>query len=219
MRDESVAPRSQTPPSMAAARVVQASPEEKQRCPTCQQVVLIRDLIPAGGHTVCANCRDEFILRLCHGLPLRPQERHPASLVKRGVAYLLDGMLLIFLWFIALDRDLVALREAFAGQPSLDFLLLVLLYVFYGAFFLALPQLAATPGMRLLGLRAVALDYGRLSPATAMGRSLASLISVLSLLLIIPCAAFGYVMALFNDERQTLHDRLLGVRVVERPLR
>lgn len=65
----------------------------------------------------------------------------------------------------------------------------------------------ATPGKILLGLRVVRSDGGRLGAGRIVARYWAEQLSGLTMMI-------GYVMALFDDEKRTLHDYLCRTRVV-----
>lgn len=68
----------------------------------------------------------------------------------------------------------------------------------------------ATPGKRLLGLRVVRADGGRLKTGRAIGRYFGEQLSGILFLT-------GYVMAAFDEEKRTLHDYLCKTRVVKGP--
>ncbi len=68
-----------------------------------------------------------------------------------------------------------------------------------------------TLAMKAWRIRLVARDGGSLTPAIALARF------VLALLLIVPLAGLGLFWALLDRERQFLHDRLAGTRLVLLP--
>jgi uncharacterized RDD family membrane protein YckC len=68
----------------------------------------------------------------------------------------------------------------------------------------------ATPGKRLLGLRVVRADGGRVGVGRVIGRHFAEQVSTLTFFA-------GYVMAAFDEEKRTLHDMMCGTRVVRGP--
>jgi len=65
----------------------------------------------------------------------------------------------------------------------------------------------ATPGKRLFRLKVVSIPYGRLSFQQASGRFYAKFLSTFFLLI-------GFVIAVFNSRKQTLHDMIAGTVVV-----
>ncbi len=66
----------------------------------------------------------------------------------------------------------------------------------------------ATLGKMVLRLRVTDLNMGRLSFERATGRYFAKYLSTLVL-------GLGYVMVAFDDEKQGLHDRIAGTRVLK----
>ena len=76
----------------------------------------------------------------------------------------------------------------------------------YAVFFILRHE--ATPGKRLLGLRVVRADGGRLGAWRVVGRYFAEQLSGLTFLA-------GYVMAAFDDEKRALHDFMCDTRVVK----
>lgn len=66
----------------------------------------------------------------------------------------------------------------------------------------------ATLGKKALGLKVTDLNGGRISFGQATGRHFGKWISGLILLI-------GYLMMLWDDKKQTLHDRLAGTLVVK----
>jgi uncharacterized RDD family membrane protein YckC len=70
-------------------------------------------------------------------------------------------------------------------------------------------SLQGTIGKRAMGLKVVDLQGQRISITRAIGRYFASYISALIL-------AIGYLMALFTEKRQTLHDMIAGTLVVKK---
>jgi len=65
----------------------------------------------------------------------------------------------------------------------------------------------ATPGKRLFRLKVVSIPYGRLSFQQASGRFYSKFLSTFFLLI-------GFVIAVFNSRKQTLHDMIAGTVVV-----
>jgi uncharacterized RDD family membrane protein YckC len=74
--------------------------------------------------------------------------------------------------------------------------------LFVGAF-------GATPGKMATKVTIVNADGSKVSYAKALARCLAEMISVLTL-------CIGYVMAAFDSEKRTLHDRICGTRVIKK---
>ncbi len=65
----------------------------------------------------------------------------------------------------------------------------------------------ATLGKMILGLKVVRADGAPVSLALAAGRYFATLVSAITL-------GVGYIMAGFDDEKRSLHDRICETRVI-----
>lgn len=76
------------------------------------------------------------------------------------------------------------------------------LYVFY---FLSSKK-QATPGQRIMGIYVGNPDGSRLSPAKAMARAAAAILTTATM-------GFGFLLVLFNKEKRALHDFLCNTRV------
>lgn len=66
----------------------------------------------------------------------------------------------------------------------------------------------ATPGKLALGLRVYGADGGKLSSARICGRFFAEVLSSFFFMA-------GYIIAAFDDQRRTLHDRICSTRVLK----
>ena len=118
-----------------------------------------------------------------------------ASFWKRFLAFFLDILILII--------PAAILNALLPGIGSVIILLL------YKPVFEASP-ISATPGKALIGLAVVTEDGSRLSLKTSFLRYLGSLLTNLTM-------GIGYLIALFTDRKQTLHDLLVKSVVVYRP--
>ena len=66
----------------------------------------------------------------------------------------------------------------------------------------------ATIGKRALGLKVTSMNGGRISFGQASGRFFGKILSAIILLI-------GFLMMLWDDKKQTLHDKLAGTLVVK----
>jgi uncharacterized RDD family membrane protein YckC len=133
----------------------------------------------------------------------------------RSLAKFIDGVLLcgiallveravvgtVFNGVFPAPRDWEAFMRLLVWTAPIN----TLIAVGYTTYFMARHE--ATPGKRMLGLRVVRADGGRVGTARVVGRYFAETLST-----IIFCA--GYVMAVFDDEKRSLHDYLCDTRVV-----
>ncbi|NNK84497.1 MAG: RDD family protein, partial [Desulfobacterales bacterium] len=70
-------------------------------------------------------------------------------------------------------------------------------------------RFAATPGKMACKIKIVTPDGGRVSYSRALGRHFAKWISSMIL-------GIGFLMAAFDDEKRTLHDRICETRVIRK---
>ena len=98
----------------------------------------------------------------------------------------------------------VALPAIFA-IAGLGFLIQLALGLGYEMYFLSTR--GATPGKMALGLKVVRNDGGPISLGLAAGRYFATFLSSLTLLI-------GYIIAAFDDQKRSLHDRICGTLVI-----
>ena len=70
-----------------------------------------------------------------------------------------------------------------------------------------LGKYGATPGKMACKLKVVTADGGKISYARAVGRHFATWISAMIFLI-------GFLMAAFDTEKRTLHDRICDTRVI-----
>ena len=136
----------------------------------------------------------------------------------RFAAKLLDGVVLYGIAMLV-ERAVAALwfNGVVPVPPDWEGVLRMVLYsgpintviaVVYTVYFMARHE--ATPGKRILGLRVVRADGGRVGTGRVIGRYFAESISTIVFLA-------GYVMAAFDDEKRALHDYMCDTRVVKGP--
>lgn len=99
----------------------------------------------------------------------------------------------------------LAALPAMFGFIGLSILLRVVLSVAYEVYFLT--HKGATPGKMALGLKVVRADGGPITAGLATGRFFAMILSAIILWI-------GYIMAGFDPEKRSLHDRLCETRVI-----
>jgi uncharacterized RDD family membrane protein YckC len=121
-----------------------------------------------------------------------------ASFGRRFVAALVDGILLSILYWILY----AALGQAGAGGISL------LIGLGYYGYFEGSAS-GQTPGKRLLGIRVY--DFSGGSGGIGFGRGLIRYLG--RILSTIPCF-LGYLWMLWDDEKQTWHDKIASTVVV-----
>jgi uncharacterized RDD family membrane protein YckC len=84
---------------------------------------------------------------------------------------------------------------------------LYIVFAVYSAFFVG--TYGATPGKMVCRIKIVNADGSKVSYGKAIGRYFAELLNAFTLYI-------GYIIAAFDDEKRTLHDRICNTRVVKR---
>jgi len=167
-------------------------------------------MVQAGDQWVSMEHRDEYFQKLREGGHVS-QELRPARILARIAARFIDG-LIMFVVFFVVGIILVLVGgadETGALMPLTAILMTVAQWVvpaLYTAYFLA--RFGATPGKMATKIKVVRPDGGSLTFGRALGRHFADMLSALILLI-------GYLIALGDPERRTLHDRICDTRVVE----
>jgi uncharacterized RDD family membrane protein YckC len=190
---------------------------ERYACQECGQYFPADEMVPFGSAHVCATCKPVFFQRIKEGAPLRSAMVY-GGFWTRLLAKLIDGVILLVVnWTISFAFMLPMMRmmQSSGGRPSASFFMLQMFLnvlqmaigVSYSTFFVG--KYAATPGKMACKLKVVTSDGGRVSYLRALGRHFAELLSVLTLMV-------GYIMAAFDEQKRTLHDRICDTRVIKK---
>ena len=185
-------------------------PEDAVVCSSCGKMFGRDEVIKYGASWVCATCKPAFVQRLKEGASL-PGVTEYGGFWTRFAAKFVDGLIMRFVGtFVGLAGGAL-LSDFLKSNPtagltilySIGFLMeLAYRTLFVGAF-------GATPGKMAMKIKIVNADGSKVSYAKALARSLAELVSLLTLLI-------GYIIAAFDSEKRTLHDRICGTRVIKK---
>jgi uncharacterized RDD family membrane protein YckC/Tfp pilus assembly major pilin PilA len=129
-----------------------------------------------------------------------------AGFWRRAGAYLIDYFLVAFV--LKLLAAAMLTGPTSGGKAVLYILILSIAGCLYYAL-LESSDSQATLGKRALGIKVTDLWGEQISFGRALGRVFAHVLSSLIL-------GFGFVMTLFTERRQTLHDKIAGTLVVKR---
>jgi uncharacterized RDD family membrane protein YckC len=210
---------------MPAAPVMTATPSpqpaaDNRFCSECGRPFPAGELVAIGSATVCAACKPVFMQRMREGGQALGVRRYAGFWI-RFVARLIDGVILyIAQLIVSIPLTLMmggvgatlrpganpaALFSAMAGLLGVTVVINLAIAVTYEAYFLSTR--GATPGKMVLGLKVIRADGSPVSVGLAIGRYFAMMLSWLIL-------AIGYIMAGFDDEKRSLHDRICETRVI-----
>jgi uncharacterized RDD family membrane protein YckC len=186
--------------SAGGAAVITAS---ATACVECERLFPEDAMANFGGRHVCEQCKPTYVQKLKEGVRIGGDLPY-AGRRRRTFAKLIDIIIqLVFtygpLLFLA-GSALASESTHMASSFGLTFLFLGLNIYFLGKF-------GATPGKLLLKARVVRADGSRISYARATGRVFAEMLSGLTFYI-------GYLMAFWDAERRTLHDRIADTRVI-----
>ena len=192
-------------------------------CTECGRAAAPGELLAFGNSRVCANCKDAFFQRV----------REQGMVAARGKAsYHFAGFWIRFLariidWLIQdvlyLPMGLILVRYAglygqgvrqppdeaqalrLLGGFGFFFVVEILLNALYDGWFIS--HRGGTPGKLILGLQVIRPDGERVSFGRAIGRYFGFMLSY-------TIALIGCIIAGFDSEKRSLHDRICDTRVI-----
>jgi uncharacterized RDD family membrane protein YckC len=191
---------------------VQPAPPVKQSlCSECGQAFAEDDMIRFAEAWVCASCKPLFVQKIKEGVTLAGEMEYAGFWIRLG-AWFIDYIIM------AIASAIIYIPLTVMGVFSFDepaaFAIIQLVYMIlnfiipaaYESWFVG--KYAATPGKMACKLKVVMAEGGRVSFARAMGRHFAKYISGLIL-------GIGFIMAGFDEQKRTLHDRICDTRVIK----
>lgn len=174
-------------------------------CGSCGRPFRRDETIQYGTTSVCAACKPMFFQRIKEGAAV------PGSMVYASPWYRVGATFIDNLILYAVGTVLGLLWQGVAGQPDsvgsfgalqLFAFLANMLYPTY-----MLGKYQATVGQMALKIKTVRADGSAVTYSRAFGRFFAEMLSGL-------LCGIGYLIAFFDDEKRTLHDRMCDTRVV-----
>jgi uncharacterized RDD family membrane protein YckC len=189
----------------------------KSFCSECGRAFSQDEMIQYGNSWVCAGCKPIFVQKLKEGMTVSGAMEYAGFWIRFGAKFI-DGLILLAInMFINIPAHL--LMAGFSSEQSpadiaiffiIQMTLVVLqtsIGVAYATWFVG--KFAATPGKMACGIKVVTSEGGKVSYWRAFGRSFAEMLSYMILLI-------GYIMAAFDEQKRTLHDRICDTRVIRK---
>jgi len=187
-------------------------------CSQCGRQFPMDNLMQFGATYVCADCKAPYLQRVREG-SVTAQTMRYASFGLRFVAILIDAVIyiiasLLFNAVFGVSAVVPApgatpaeiLGQAFGRLFGIAFLVNLLFSFLY--YVLMLTYFGATLGKMAVGIKIVTPEAGPISFGRATARWLcASFVEPLTI-------GIGYLIALFDDQNRTLHDRICGTRAI-----
>ena len=184
-------------------------------CLQCKQRFAAEQVIPLAGGLVCALCKPVLLQRIREGLAPLAAAKPYAGFWIRLVARLIDNTITSVAGYIfqiplliivaRMGKQNAADMPVLLGTAAIAVVLSLGAAAYYEAWFLV--KKGATPGKMILGLKVIRARGGTFTWGLAIGRYFAYVMSGLLLY-------FGYIMAGWDEEKRSLHDRVCDTRVV-----
>jgi uncharacterized RDD family membrane protein YckC len=198
--------------TQGGSRAVQAaSPVKQSLCSECGQAFAENDMVRFAEAWVCASCKPLFVQKIKEGVTLAGEMEYAGFWIRVG-AWFIDYIImaiasaiiyvpLTFMGFSSFNEP-----AAFTIIQLISMILNFIIPAVYESWFVG--KYAATPGKMACKLKVVMSEGDRVSFARAIGRHFAKYISGLIL-------GIGYIMAGFDEQKRTLHDRICDTRVIK----
>ena len=189
-----------------------AAPVKQALCSECGLRFAEDNMIRFQESWVCAGCKPVFVQKIKEGVSVAGAMNYAGFWIRLG-AIAIDAFIL---WIanIILFIPLGILVPTSTDSPFafLSFMPLLVLVQYaipavYDTWFVG--KYGATPGKMACNLKVVVEDGSQITYLRALGRHFAKWISSMIL-------AIGFIMAAFDDEKRTLHDRICETRVVRK---
>jgi uncharacterized RDD family membrane protein YckC len=188
-------------------------------CSECGRPFAANQLVAIGGASVCAQCKPIYLQRIQEGGQAIGARRYAGFWI-RVVALFIDGIILGIVQAIILVPltmlGMMGSMGSIAAGGIPDFGALVAAYgllmvivlglnIAYQVYFISTR--GATPGKMAVNIKVIRADNAPISAGLAFGRYLCYMLDGMILYI-------GFIMAGFDPEKRTLHDRICNTRVI-----
>lgn len=200
----------------SAAKAGEVPSPSLVRCSECGGMFPEDETIRHDSIFICALCKPVFIQKLRQGVPIASMRRYAGFWI-RFVAKFIDSVIVgtvnMLLGFLVMALAAATFEMEQGGFIAVIVAQFVVIFARIGldaAFKIwFVGKYSATPGKMACGLRIIMADGGSVSYGRATGRFFAEWLSAMTL-------GIGYIMAGFDPEKRSLHDRVCQTRVVFR---
>jgi uncharacterized RDD family membrane protein YckC len=187
-----------------------AVPAEQFVCSECGRAFAEDEIIRFQDSLICAGCKPVFIQKIKEGMPVAGAMAYAGFWIRFAAVTIDSFILWIFNLFIFIPVGILMPKSSENPFVVLSFMPVIMLMQYavpavYDTWFVG--KYGASPGKMACKLKVVVEDGGRVSYLRAFGRHFAKWLSAMILLI-------GFIMAAFDDQKRTLHDRICETRVV-----
>jgi uncharacterized RDD family membrane protein YckC len=189
-----------------------AVPLKQALCSECGLGFAEDEMIRFQESWVCAGCKPLFVQKIKEGVAVAGALDYAGFWIRFG-ALVIDGFILgiaNLILFVPLGILMPMSEDKPFAMLSFMPLLIIVQYAIpavYDTCFVG--KYGATPGKMACNLKVVVEDGSQLTFLRALGRHFAKWLSYMIL-------AIGFIMAAFDDQKRTLHDRICETRVVRK---
>lgn len=183
----------------------------KAVCSECGETFSEDEMISFENAKVCAGCKPVFVQKIKEGVSVAGIMEYAGFWIRFGAKFIDWVILGIIGWILFIPAGILIPSTK---DTSLVFIIPVVMQLFniviaaaYTTWFLG--KFGATPGKMACKLKVVQPDASMLSYPRALGRHFAEWISGMILMI-------GYIMAAFDDQKRSLHDRICETRVIRK---
>lgn len=180
-------------------------------CGECGKRFPLDDMIRFQDVRVCVNCKPLFVQKIKEGGRVSSEMVYAGFWI-RFAAKLIDGIIAGIAGAVvggilgAVVFSVIDIESGLGQFFQVIFQLIgVVIGLSYAVFFVG--KYGATPGKMMLHLKIVRSDGGYVGYGRAAGRYFSEWLSSIIL-------SIGYIMAAFDEEKRTLHDRICDTRVI-----
>lgn len=177
--------------------------EQTVSCARCRQQFCDSCVIEFQGSTMCGACKNEAVREMEQGTASNSRMQYAGFLLRFGCVFL-DGIIQRLVG--VLIAVVVGVISAGPEGGIFAAILSLLFNVFYEV--IMVYKFSATLGKMAGKVKVVRPDGSPVSFGQALGRPFAKIVSAIFLMV-------GYIVAAFDDEGRTWHDRMCGTRVIK----
>lgn len=185
-------------------------PANRGWCSECEKVYPASELAAFGPLLVCTNCKPLFTQKLREGVPAKGTRPY-SGFWSRVLATFIDGLILsvVGLFYTSIILAMFHTDSFDPSRLNLGQILILAINFVVGLAFEVwfVGRFGATPGKMVCHIKVIRSDGSRVTYLRSLGRHLAKALDWMTL-------GIGFVMAIFDEERRTLHDRICDTRVV-----
>jgi uncharacterized RDD family membrane protein YckC len=194
-------------PYREVALVPATSTEEGDAaCAECGRTFPKSEMIQYENSWICPSCKPIFFQRVREGVAAKGELTYAGFWI-RVLAKIVDN---IILQIVALAcRWVASVFLSPTDHPAAFFVIIWVVSMVIGASYATyfVGKYGATPGKMACRLKIIMADETQVTYLRALGRHFAEILSSITL-------GVGYIMAAFDEEKRSLHDRICDTRVI-----